>query len=41
MKELTNSIEKMFIAYGTEKLGNILDEEVPIANKLRAHIKDK
>ena len=41
MKELTNSIEKMFIAYGTEKLGNILDEEVPIANKLRAHINYK
>ena len=41
MKELTNSIEKMIIAYGTEKLGNILDEEVPIANKLRAHINYK
>ena len=39
MKELTNSIDKMLIAYGTEKLGNIIDDEIPIAKKLRAHIK--
>ena len=39
MKELTNSIDKMMVAYGTEKLGNIIDDEIPIAKKLRAHIK--
>jgi len=40
MKDLTSSLEKMLLAYGTEKLGNILPEEEEIAKKLRAHIKN-
>jgi sialic acid synthase SpsE len=40
MKDLTNSIEKMLLAYGTEKLGNIIPDEIEIAKKLRAHIKN-
>jgi N-acetylneuraminate synthase len=40
MKDLTSSLEKMLLAYGTEKLGNILPEEEGIAKKLRAHIKN-
>ena len=39
MKNLSETISKMSIAYGEEKLGHILDEEIPIAKKLRAHIK--
>ena len=39
MKELISIIKKMQIAYGEEKLGFILDEEIPISKKLRAHIK--
>ena len=39
MKDLCENIQKMLLAFGTEKLGNILDEEIPIAKKLRAHIK--
>ena len=39
MKNLTESIDKMHVALGSEMLGNILEEEIPIANKLRAHIK--
>ncbi len=39
MKNLTDSIDKMYMALGSEMLGNILEEEIPIANKLRAHIK--
>jgi N-acetylneuraminate synthase len=39
MKSLTNSIDKMLSAIGEPKLGNIIDAEVPIAKKLRAHIK--
>jgi len=39
MKNLTNSIDKMLISIGENKLGNILDAEVPISKKLRAHIK--
>jgi N-acetylneuraminate synthase len=39
MKNLSDMISKMSIAYGEEKLGHILDEEIPIAKKLRAHIK--
>jgi|TARA_B110000037_G_C17054059_1_gene478998 N-acetylneuraminate synthase len=35
---LTNSIEKMLIAMGESKLGYILDDEIPIAKKLRAHL---
>jgi N-acetylneuraminate synthase len=40
MKDLTSSLDKMLLAYGTEKLGNILPEEEGIAKKLRAHIKN-
>ncbi len=40
MIDLTNSIDKMLKAYGREKLGNIIEEEIPIAKKLRAHIKN-
>ncbi len=39
MKHLTESIEKYFVSIGKPSLGKILDEEIPIAKKLRAHIK--
>ena len=39
MKDLTNSLRKMQLAYGESRLGNIIDEELPIAKKLRSHIK--
>jgi len=39
MQNLTNSIEKMLISIGQPSLGKILEEEKPIAKKLRAHIK--
>ena len=39
MKELVGGINKIISAFGTEKLGNILEEEIPIGKKLRAHIK--
>ena len=39
MKNLTDSINKMFVALGDKKLGHILEEEKPILKKLRAHIK--
>ena len=38
MKDLTNSINKMISAYGSEKLGNITSDEELIAKKLRAHL---
>ena len=41
MKELVGGIDKIISAFGTEKLGNILEEEIPIGKKLRAHIKDQ
>mgnify|MGYP001223774418 CR=1 FL=1 len=40
MIDLTNSIDKMLSAFGTEKLGHIIEDEIPIAKKLRAHIKN-
>jgi N-acetylneuraminate synthase len=40
MSRLVDSIDKMLSAIGTPKLGNILEEELPIAKKLRAHIKN-
>ncbi len=40
MIDLTNSIDKMLRAFGTEKLGHIIEDEIPIAKKLRAHIKN-
>jgi len=39
MKDLTNSIDKILIALGEPSVGKILEEEIPIAKKLRAHIK--
>ena len=39
MKNLTDSINKYIVAIGKPSLGNITDEEIPIAKKLRAHIK--
>jgi N-acetylneuraminate synthase len=39
MKNLTDSLEKFFIAFGQEKLGFITEEEKQIAKKLRSHIK--
>ena len=38
MKNLCQSIEKMLIALGEPSLGKVIDEEIPIAKKLRAHI---
>ena len=39
MKKLCDSIDKMIIALGEPSIGKIIDDEVPIAKKLRAHIK--
>lgn len=39
MKNLTDSINKMILSIGKPSLGKILDDEIPIAKKLRAHIK--
>ena len=39
MINLVDSIEKMRIAYGQEKLGYILEDEKTIASKLRVHLK--
>jgi hypothetical protein len=36
---LTNSINTILEGYGEPKVGYIFPEEVPIAKKLRAHIK--
>ena len=38
MRNLINSINKILISFGEEKLGHILPEEIKIAKKLRAHI---
>jgi N-acetylneuraminate synthase len=40
MKNLVESIKKMSVAYGKPSLGKIIDDEKPIAKKLRAHIKN-
>ena len=39
MKSLIESIDKALLALGEKSLGKILDEEIPISKKLRAHIK--
>ena len=39
MYELISNIEKYKVALGEEKLGLVIEEEKPIAKKLRAHIK--
>jgi len=36
--EMVNSIKKNELAFGKEKIGFILDEEIPIAKKLREHL---
>jgi N-acetylneuraminate synthase len=38
LRELVGSIRTVEKCLGDEKIGNIIDEEIPIANKLRAHI---
>ncbi len=38
MRNLINSINKILISFGKEKLGHILPEEIKIAKKLRAHL---
>lgn len=39
MKNLTESLEKFFIAFGESKLGFITEEEKLMAKKLRSHLK--
>ena len=39
MKSLIQSIESIIEAYGTPKVGYVYPEELPIAKKLRSHIK--
>jgi len=39
-RELIGSVRKVESAIGTDKLGDILEDEIPIAQKLRAHIKN-
>ena len=39
MKTLCESINKMILSLGNPSLGKIIDDEIPIAKKLRAHIK--
>ena len=39
MKNLCSSIEKILVSLGKPSLGKIIEEEIPIAKKLRAHIK--
>lgn len=40
MKNLSDSIEKIILSIGTPSLGKVFPEELPIADKLRAHIKE-
>lgn len=40
MKNLCQGINKCFAALGVPSLGKIIDDEIPIAKKLRAHIKN-
>ena len=40
MKNLCESINKMLLSLGKPSIGKIIDDEVPIAKKLRAHIKN-
>ena len=40
MKNLTESTNKAITALGEPALGKIIDDEIPIAKKLRAHIKN-
>lgn len=38
---MSDSINKMLLSIGKPSLGKIIDEELPIAKKLRAHIKEQ
>tara|TARA_B110000211_G_scaffold56010_1_gene62419 strand:+ start:164 stop:583 length:420 start_codon:yes stop_codon:yes gene_type:complete len=40
MHDLTASINKILLAIGEPSLGKIIADEIPIAKKLRAHIKN-
>lgn len=40
MENLSKSIEKLLLSLGKPSLGKIIDDEIPIAKKLRAHIKN-
>tara|TARA_B110000971_G_C20010392_1_gene501247 strand:- start:895 stop:1743 length:849 start_codon:yes stop_codon:yes gene_type:complete len=40
MKNLSESVDKTLVALGNPSLGEIIDDEIPIAKKLRAHIKN-
>ena len=40
MKNLSDSIDKTLLSLGEPSIGKIIDEEIPIAKKLRAHIKN-
>jgi N-acetylneuraminate synthase len=40
MKNLLQSIDKILLSIGEPSLGKIIDDEIPIAKKLRAHIKN-
>ena len=39
MQNLSTSIDKLLISLGEPSLGKVIEEEIPIAKKLRAHIK--
>ena len=39
MQNLSTSIDKLLLSLGKPSLGKIIDDEIPIAKKLRAHIK--
>jgi len=40
MRNLCESIDKVLLALGKPSLGKIIDDEIPISKKLRAHIKN-
>ena len=40
MKNLSQSLDKILSSLGKPSLGKIIDDEIPIAKKLRAHIKN-
>jgi N-acetylneuraminate synthase len=39
MKNLTEQIDKYLLAYGEDMIGKVLEDEIPIAKKLREHLK--
>ena len=40
MKKLTDTIDKFIVSLGKPSLGKVIDDEISIAKKLRAHIKN-